>query len=66
MDPISAQLLQVGRQLKCRRQKVLLFVHHFGLTCPVVVGACRDKVHILAHSVKQQSLKAAGEAGGVN
>lgn len=29
---LSAHLLQVGRQQKSRRQELLLFVHHFGLT----------------------------------
>lgn len=37
--PVSAHLLQVGRQLKCRRQELFLFVHHFGLTWPIVVNA---------------------------
>lgn len=64
--PLSAHLLHVGRQQKCGRQKLVLFVHHFSLTWAVVVGACRDEVHILADGVKQQSLKAAGEVGCVN
>lgn len=29
---ISAHLFQVDRQQKSRRQKLFLFVHHFGLT----------------------------------
>lgn len=63
---VSAHLLQVGRQQKRRRQKLVLFVHHFSLTCPFVVCACRDEVHILADGMKQQSFKTASEVGGVN
>lgn len=41
---ISTQLLQVRRQQRTRRQKLLLFVHHLRLTRPLVVGACGSHI----------------------